>query len=256
MMLTKEEEIKYFENKLAERQTIADPKKYTNFKVTFKMSSPICLTFPFLFVDALIGHLILLETLGREFFITDKKINLSKYMPKGKMPFGTSFVNGITVPNISVAVMDCDEFFSETIYKRFEDRFVEFGGKIRNNSGYFKSYMMKHIYIPATEVTAYILGDLEIIKGLFERNLFGLGNDIRLGYGMIKEMTFEPMQKNFSLVKDGICMRPIPIEFCKEYEEAELFPHKAPYWARTNMRLCTVPFTKVRLIDDIARYHG
>lgn len=222
---------------------------WSNFKITFHLSSPITLTHPFINLDSIIQHMLMMESLGRYFFVSDKKLNLSEFLTKGKPPFGAivSKKYGIVLNTVSSAVVDDEvEYRTETIYKRFEDRF--FGqGQVRVGSGIFKSYAMKHIYIPAPRISFYVTGIKDAIVEILERNLFGIGDNVRIGYGWIRKMEVEDTDDCYSVVKDGLAMRPIPVEMAIEYEEAVPMPYRPPYWDKKNVRLCVPPFSKVKL---------
>ncbi len=227
--------------------------RFNPFRIIFYLSSPICLTTPFINLDSVIDHLMFAEKLGRYFFITPKKMNLSRLGKRiHRKPYGAFIQDGIVLPAITSGIIDNQKYHIETIYKRFEDRFVNFTGKIRNNQGHFKSFAMKHIYIPATKITFEIHGDRDFIEQLFDRNLFALGNDIRIGYGAIKKIETESINE-FSLIKDGFAQRPIPVEFCHSYEDAAIIPYRPPYWAKSNNKLCVVPFTKCEAKIDLSR---
>jgi len=233
--------------------------KFRTMKIVFRLSSPISTTYPWIFFDAVITHLMFQKAFGREIFITDKSINLSQYMPKGGKPFSAMYdkASKLAVPEVSVSVFrDNAEYKTETIYKRFEERFASFNGKIRIGSGKFKSYAMKHIYVLADSVTFYLRGDRDFIETLIKENLFALGSETRIGYGAIKDFDIEYTDKNFAIVSNGVAMRPIPIEFCEEYEDVAMIAYRAPYWSRKNVRMCVVPFTPCKLKAQWRKYYG
>ena len=252
------EEIAYFISKIKKKK---DQKfgTYTNFKITFFFSSPVCITTPWLNLDSLIGHFMFMENLGSEFFITNKKINLSRYIPVGKMPYASLWHDEEKIAVPEVSVFYSEEPFEphvEVLYKRFEGHFASFGGKIRVGSGHFRNYMIKHIYVPVEKGTFFIKGDKKFICDLLERNLFALGNDVRVGYGFIKDMSVEDTDKNYSVVMNGKAMRPLPVEFCESYEEAVPLPYKPPYWEKRNVRMCVPPFLKCKLKGKWRKYYG
>lgn len=223
--------------------------QWSNFKITFHLSSPITITHPFLNLDSVIQHMLMLENLDRDYFITDKKQNLSELLVASKPPFAgiVSKKHEITLNAVSTAIIEDDvEYRTETIFKRFEDRFLG-DGQIRVGSGLFKAYAIKHIYIPASKVSFYITGVKDAIVEILERNLFGIGDNVRIGYGWIRKIEVEDTDDCYSVVKDGLAMRPIPVEMAIEYEEAVPMPYRPPYWDKKNVRLCVPPFSKVKL---------
>jgi len=251
------DEIEYFVSKI-EKNRKESYGKFEGIKITFEFSSPVCLTYPWIVFDGIIEHFLYLNSLGRDFFITDKKMNLSRYIVKNKKPYGAMYHKDvrIAVPLASAGMFDSGEYKMETIYKRFEDRFCSFRGKIRIASGMFKSYAMRHIYIPARSVTFFVYGDFEFLKDLICRNIFAIGNDVRIGYGFVKKCLVERDSLKRTVVWNGIAMRPIPVEFCEEYEQSAMMAYRSPYWAKENVRLCVVPFTRCRLKKEFKGYEG
>jgi len=253
------EEIEYFVSRIERQKQKQRLNRFTNFKITFTLSSPICITTPWLNFDSLIGHLMTMESLDREYFVTDKKINLAKYVSGGGLPYGSLWheEEGLAVPTVSVGYSE-DPFEPrvEVLYKRFEGYHASFKGKIRVGSGHFRNFMIHHIYIPIKKVTFFVKGDKEFIYNLLKRNLFALGNDVRVGYGFIKNMSVRDMEKDYSIVMNGKAMRPLPVELCESYEEVAPLPYKPPYWEKRNVRMCVPPFTRCELKEKWRRYYG
>jgi CRISPR type IV-associated protein Csf3 len=243
-------EREYYENILVNNR-VDEFGKFTSFEVIFHLMTPICISYPWLNLDSIIDHLMFAESMKREIFTTPKKINLSELAVQGKRPYGKLWdsQSKTAIPTISCGIFDREiTYKTETIYKRFEDRFAPFGGKIRIGQGRFKAYMMKHIIVPARAVTFYVWGDMDYIRGLIERNLFAIGNDIRIGYGWIKKIEYHstPERKN-CVWENGKSLRAIPVEFCRSYRDAVPIPYRSPYWDSKNIRLCAVPFSECEL---------
>ena len=248
-----EDEAHYFV-KLAEAAPPVRWSRFRPFKVVFKLGSPVALSHPWIHFDSLISHLLLLEAFGQDYFITPKKFDISPYLPKNNRLLPIKRTGEIYHASVSQFIPKYSVKITR-IYKRFEDKWA--GDldkkKIRVGSGHFRSYAMAEPYIACKEVVFYVNGDLEIIKGLILRNVIGLGNDLRIGFGTVRDIIFEEIEEDWSLVAGDIAMRPIPVEMCKEYEEAAYIAYKGPYWNPKNVALCVPPGARCKLKDEYQR---
>lgn len=221
---------------------------YSPFKITFYLGSPICITSPWIMFDGILGHLLLLDTMQEDFFVLPRKYNISDYLPKNSrsMPLKKTgevyhASAGIIAPNGCLRV--------EQIYKRFEPTMSEklYIKKIRIGSGHYRSYALKEPYVPAKTITFFVNGRKQVITDLIDNYLFAIGNDARIGWGAVRRYEIEDTEEDFSLVANGIAMRPIPVELCEEYEDTAYLPYKSPYWDPKNVAECVVPGTRCKL---------
>lgn len=240
------DERKYFHDRIAQAPPIKWG-RFAPFKITFKMGSPIAITMPWINFDGLIAHLMLLDALGDDFFITPKKLDLSDSLPKNRRLLPIKKTNDIY--HASVSLFTPNNVRITYLYKRFEDRWTESlkAKKVSLGSGKLRSYILAEPYVSCSEVIYYVFGDMDIIKNLIENYLFGLGNDCRVGFGMIRDISFEELDEDMSLVARGIAMRPIPIKMCEEYEDSAYLAYKAPYWNPKNVALCVPPGAHCKL---------
>lgn len=225
--------------------------RFIPFKVTFKMGSPVCVTTPWISFDGLLAHLLLLDALGEDFFITPKKLDLSGSLPHNRRLLPLKKTGDIYHASVSQFVPN--SLRVTHIYKRFEERWADNlkNKRISLGSGRFRSYVLTQPYIPCREVIYYVMGDLDLIRRFIEEYVCGLGNDYRIGFGAIRDITWEPIEEDWSLTADGVAMRPIPVEMCSEYEDAAYLPYKAPYWSPRNVVLCVPPGARCRLKDGL-----
>jgi hypothetical protein len=230
------EEIEYFAQKLkAFRPSFAPPRP---FKVIFHLRAPLALSHPWLAFDGIIAHLCLLEALGDDFFITPKKLNLLSYL---SLPLPLKRTEDVY--HASVSIFPTEVSLKLTyLYKRFEPNFASSlrKKKVDIGRGHFRDFKLSRPYIPVPEVTFYACGDVEYIGGLLE-GLVGLGDDVRVGFGIISKYEVEELSEDYSLVKDGQAMRPIPISMCEEFEAKVPLAYKPPYWDPQNVALCVPP---------------
>jgi len=253
MNLSLQREINYFMQKFKEIN-IQRPGYFEPFKVVFKMASPIALNHPWMHFDGLIAHLALMNILGRDYYLLPAKF------PLGRALRGIKFLEKLPLKktgdlwHASVSVLEPYTVKLDVIYKRFEDRWIPKTNKkkIYRGRGFFKDYAINIPYIPAITCTFYGVGDIEMIKKLLY-NVVGLGNDTRIGFGAVSKFYIETTEKDFSLVKDGKAMRPIPIKYCEYYKEKVPIAWRPPYWAPENIDLCCPPFAEIKLGKNLAK---
>jgi len=246
------DEIRHFST-LAESAPPIRWNRFIPFKITFKMGSPVCITTPWISFDGLLAHLMLLDAFGQDFFITPKKLDLSPYLPKNRRLLPLKKTGDIYHASVSQFIPHSIKVTQ--IYKRFEERWANKLNKkkIYLGSGPFRSYILKQPYVPCKEVVYYVCGDVDIIKWFIEEYLVGLGNDIRIGFGTIRNVIFEQIDEDWSIVANGIAMRPIPISMCEEYEDTAYLPYRAPYWSPKNVVLCVPPGARCKLEDGFKK---
>ncbi|MGB9835034.1 MAG: hypothetical protein ACPLPW_08735 [bacterium] len=240
----------YFHEKLAQAAPIVW-EKFEPFKVTFRMGAPVSVTTPWISFDGLLAHLMLLDALGEDYLVMPKKLDLSEIFPQNRRLLPLKKTQDIYHASVSLFIPHSIRVTQ--IYKRFEERWAGALNrkKIYLGMGPFRAYMIQEPYIPCKEVVFYGFGDLNIIRNLIENYLCGLGNDFRIGFGAIRDISWETTDTDYSIVADGIAMRPIPISMCAEYEDAVYLPYKSPYWSPKNVVLCVPPGSKCKLKDEL-----
>jgi hypothetical protein len=219
---------------------------YKPFEVVFYLSSPMSLTYPWLFFDGIISHLVLRNALGDDYYNLPSKMPLETVFPEYYkiVPLEQSY----GVFRASVSLLDGDTKKIEVLYKRFEDRYIPKTKKSRIpvGSGFYKSYAMKIVYFPVKIVRFYAKGDVDLVNELlFE--LDGLGSETRVGWGAIRRFEINVIDNDFSWIKDGLAMRPLPVRMLSFYKDSAMIASKPPYWDIRNVEECAVPFTEVRL---------
>jgi hypothetical protein len=209
-------------------------------KITFFMKTPISLAFPWMSLDSLVVHVLLQERLGDNYYTLPSKTpsNIVDDVI-GEVPLKRW--RDLFVASVSLIDGEPSVFH---YYKRGDFPFPR--GKISRGRGFFKDFMLKAVYIPARTVTFYATGEAEELRRLL--NLVpALGKETNIGFGWVKRVVVEETDEEYGLVKDGLAMRPIPVEYVKHYEDSAPLAYKPPYWARENVRTCVVPFTQVKL---------
>ena len=224
--------------------------QFVPLKIEFRMASPICLSYPFIFFDGLIAHLFWRYREPEEYRCLPSK-RVVKKVNELKLPLKRFyFAEDKYIYHASVSIFDTNEAYVTTIYKKFCERYLNLNKikrkKIDRTRGHFKDWSVKLVYIPARKVVFYANGDPEMIEELLQ-GLPGLGKKTSIGFGAIKSFKIETIEEDWSIVKDGIAMRSIPIEAVSAYSESVVMAWKAPYWAKENVDLCVPPFARCKL---------
>lgn len=221
------------------------PRDFQPLKVTFKMASPIMLAHPFIHLDGLILHLLYRDLLGDDYYCLSSKnpIDFSQYV---EAPIKQTE----DVYHTSVSFFDTDAKFATTIYKRFCTEYLELLNtkkrKIARGSGFFRDYMMRMIYIPAKSVHFFVNGNRKEIERLLKSVVY-LGKKTAYGFGRVKSIHIERTERDYSMIKDGKAMRPIPMRMLADAEVKALLAYKPPYWDKRNVELCAFPESEVNL---------
>jgi len=95
-------------------------------------------------------------------------------------------------------------------------------------------------------VTFYGRGRIGLLRDLLG-DLTHLGNDTRIGWGEIAEWRLERVEADWSLVRAGRAMRPIPVRMLSEWDDEAWLTWHAPYWDRSKVELCAPPGARVVL---------
>lgn len=228
--------------------------RFTPFKVTFSLQTPVVLGAPWLNFDGVISHLIFRERLGQDYYTLPSKEPVTIHDGQLLKPLKRSRTYGAgdggEIIHASVAQFDVsiDQAGTVTVYKRFDEQYCHEIAtdtrKVNVGSGLFRAYMMKLPYLPARSATFYCNGDLAEIVRLIGY-LPGLGKKTAYGYGMINSVSVEETPEDYSLIKDGVAMRPLPCSFGYDSDEKMMLAYKSPYWDKRNVAVCVPPGAKV-----------
>ena len=219
--------------------------EYIPLKITFYLSAPISLTFPWMYFDGLVGHLLTIDALGEDFYLLPRKFPFSRLLKDSQIPnFPIKNTRGLY--HSSASILDTDRKVLEIMYKKFEDRWAGGRKKIYRGSGFFRDYMIQHVYIPAKTVTFYVNGQKRILDNLCKL-ITGLGDNTRVGWGAVRKYEIKEEKQDRSIVYKGIAMRPIPEFFLSYTSEKANIAWRPPYWAAENVEVCAPPGAKVKL---------
>jgi len=201
---------------------------------------------PWLHLDGILAHLINRMLRGPDYYVLPSKRPVDPQQPQRVMPLK----NTRDVFHASVSLFDCEEAYAGSLYKRFysfqSTRVKTRKAKVDLARGLYKLYAMRLPYIPARTVTFYCCGDINRVLQLLSF-LPALGKKTAVGYGQYRSLTVEETAEDYSLVRDGVAMRPIPLEMCRYAERQMMLAYRPPYWDKRLIKPCAPPGAKVEL---------
>ena len=207
-------------------------------EVVFRLKTPVALGFPWISFDSLLAHVKLKELLGEHYYALPTKIPASADLDVPVKLWRD-------VPVASVSIFEPEPLLQVFSYfKRGDLPFPR--GKVSRASGFFKDFYLKTAYAPAERVRFYCTGEREEVERLC-RKVPALGKERNIGFGFVEGVEVREAEGEWGLVKDGVAMRPIPVEYLKRWEDAAFLAYKPPYWSKHNVKLCCIPFTRVEL---------
>jgi CRISPR type IV-associated protein Csf3 len=227
-----------------------DVARFKPFKLTFHMQTPIMLAHPWLALDGILAHLINREVRGEDYYTLPSKEPVSvSHGARNLMPLlkTVDLAHYLHFYHASVAQLEPSEASAATIYKRFDESRSHLiqteKKKIDVSRGLFRAYAMRMAYVPARTATFYGYGFVMEVLRLIS-HLPGLGKKVAYGYGMFRSVSVEETAEDYSFVKDGVAMRPLPSVLFRS-DENMMLAFKPPYWDKTNVRSCVPPGAKV-----------
>lgn len=230
------------------------------FFVTFHLCSPkILLGSPWLNFDGVIAHLVVRERLGENFWTLPSKDPMPDSVLYGDRVMPLKQTRQIYHASVG-QFLGPFKVGVTTLYKRFDERschLIETDiKKINVGSGLFRAYMMKIPHVTTRTITFFVNGDLKEVLRLLQylpmlgkKGADGAG-DFRATFAEVKHpldwdsnksgICYGELPEDYSLVKDGKAMRPLPCWF-RDGEERMMLAWKPPYWDKRNVAVCVPP---------------
>ncbi len=213
---------------------------YEPLKVTAVLTSPYVST-DYIFFDALISSAVWQSCMGQKAYdIPENKTELF-HIPLPLKLIGEKelfYAASIGFPKHAV----------EGTARWRKNTEIESKKKIRIGSGEFKRYDMPMPYTSAEEIVFYVNGNKAEIQRLLQY-IPSIGKKRSQGYGNVRTWHVEQSTHDYSVVKDGVPMRPIPVSeaipFNLKCDVEMLFACRSPYWHRKNLARCYMPLCKV-----------
>jgi len=256
-------EVEFFRQIILEHAKVTRRVRYRRLEIDFELGAPVALNHPWLYLDSIVFHLLWLNELKEVFYLLPQKLPISRLirgLDLGPKPIRYARA-GIPMCSAGRFLLEDGEevppaaWKHTKIYKRFEDRWAGGKRKINRGSGFFRDYMISQVYLPARKVRFWCVGDPEWLDEILQ-NLVSIGDNTRIGWGKVNGFQIREIAEDWSLVRDGLAMRPIPVEFCAEYEDVVPMAYKPAYWAPENVRPCVPPGARCKLSPIIFQKQG
>jgi hypothetical protein len=209
-------------------------------KITASLTSPYVST-DYIFFDALVSSSVWQDMMQDKAFNVPENKTDTFYIPLPIKQIGTK------EPFYSASTGFPKQAVEGTARWRKQTD-IESRKKIRIGSGEFKRYDIPMPYTSAEEIIFYANGNKAEIERLLAY-IPSIGKKRTQGYGNIRTWQVDQSEHDWSIVKDGVPMRPIPISeatlFNLECDVEMFFAYRPPYWHRKNMTRCFMPMCKV-----------
>lgn len=144
-------------------------------------------------------------------------------------------------------------YVKEALIKKFDHNvYAKYGvittakgasvGRKNDTTAALKNALYSHERVEVKKVTYYVKGDKEIIAKLLKK-LNYIGKKSSLGWGKVKRIELEEIEKDFSVQKGGKLMRNLPVKnsFNLKGKKVCLFRLVHPYWKKSGLYECILP---------------
>jgi len=232
-----------------------DKVKYRPFKIKLSLMSPVVMAHPWFHLDGIIAHLLLRKILGSLFYTLPTNTPIDFYSIL-ELPLKKFIHETFSFYHASISFFKQENLSTTTIYKRFHERDLSYLNtrrkKISTRSGSLKDHAIKLPQVSTNLVFFYGNGDIVEIKKLLE-GLPGLGKKVAIGFGFIKSFIIKEIYQDYSILKNNITMRPLPVNLARASDKIKkmILGFRFPYWARQNITLCVPPGEKIRIKDGL-----
>ena len=209
-------------------------------KVIFEMRSPVVTT-DYIFLDGLISSAVFKDCIPNYFDIPQNRNELIHIPLPLKLCGTDEAFYAASIGYADKIVEGIDHW-----RKRTE---IESEKKIRVGSGQYKMYDMPMPTQWAERWIFYASGDIEEVRRLLTTHIRAIGKKCSQGFGAVKKITVESTDHDWSVIKDGVPMRPIPVsgagDFDLDCDVIMYYAYRAPYWHSKNMTQCYMPLCRV-----------
>lgn len=217
-----------------------DSATFDPMKIYIEMRSAV-ISSDYLFLDGLISSAVFKDCVPDHYDMPENRNELIN-IPLPLQQYGTE------EPFYAASIGFADHIVEgiERWRKRTE---IESNKKIQVGSGQYKIYDMPMPSQWAETWVFYANGDITEVKRLLDTHISAMGKKCSQGFGHIKSITVKSSEHDWSVVKDGVPMRPIPVSgargFNLDCDVKMYYAYRAPYWHRANMTQCYMPLCRV-----------
>lgn len=250
------EEFRAFARRYVERVRRGCPSspEYRPVRVSIHLGSPLLADHPWLSFDSLCLALMMAEFGGPDVFdIWYRCMDLDQYIETEAGPdFPWPILRdryGLFHASVGILSPEGLQARMTTLYKRFCSFHAPTTARkkrIQKIENFFGDRMVRHVYMACNQLTFYAMAHAEILPRIMQ-NLIGLGPRFNVGFGTVQDWTIEETAEDYSLVYQGLAMRPIPVRMLRTWEDSAMLAWKPPYWRAGGHEECCVPFTKAEM---------
>lgn len=209
------------------------------FKVVFNLRSQAVITDD-IYLDSIISAAKCKELIKGDYFAGNKQAGEIELVRKTLDPI---IARGYDVYKCSKLFFD-ELHVTASYVKRFEkkyDKAINTKKKIDEQRGFFKAAYNTLTYDADTKPYAFCEGDFDEIKRLLTDNIQFIGKKASQGYGQIKSIEFEKIDK-FNWIHNNALVRNIPAKYASQFKglcdfDIAEIPLISPYW-REERELC------------------
>jgi len=213
-----------------------DPAIFEPMKVVFEMRSPIVTT-DYIFLDGLISSAVFKDNVPNHYDMPQNTNELI-HIPLPLKQHGTD-------EPFYAASIGCADQIVEGIDHWRKRTEIESKKKIAVGSGQYKMYDMPMPTVWAESWIFYANGNIDEVRRLLTTHISAIGKKCSQGFGSIKRITVEPSEHDWSVIKNGVPMRPIPVRsaggFGLDGDVEMYYAYRPPYWHRVNLTRCYMP---------------
>lgn len=217
-----------------------DPATFEPMKVIMEMRSPVVTT-DYIFLDGLVSSAVFKDCVPNHYDLPQDTSELI-HIPLPLKQYGNS------EPFYAASIGYADEMVEGIDHWRKRTE-IDTKKKIQVGSGQYKMYDMPMPTMWAERWIFYANGDIKEVRRVLQAHISAIGKKCSQGFGHIKQIMVEPSEHDWSIVKDGVPMRPIPESgaygFDMDCDVLMYFAYKPPYWHRLNMTQCYMPLCRV-----------
>lgn len=210
-------------------------------KITVHMGSPVVTT-DYIFLDGLLSSAAFRDRVPRYYDIPENRNELI-HIPLPLKKYGDA------EPFYAASIGFSPGMIIEGIERWRKRTEIESKKKITIGSGTYKIYDMP---IPTQYAESWIFyanGDISEVRRLLTTHISSIGKKCSQGFGEVKKIEVAASDHDWSVVKDGVPMRPIPVSeaggFDLDCDVQMFFAFRPPYWHRLNLTECFMPLCRV-----------
>lgn len=225
------------------------------FEMDIYFKSPVYIGHRYIHLDSIVLAGLVRKLLGKEYALLPPYTRwapdfLNDKLPLSKKEFKDGFFYHASI-GLPEGKIEFDEeelgigFFNRKPEIDFE-RVKRRPRKFQLGSGPYRMFHVAHPILAIKFMKFYGKGNP---KEVYEciKNLVGIGKKVNMGFGWIKKIEIREIEKDYSIVRNGISMRYIPVEMVKNPKFYYPYPLIPPYFSKKFLTECVPPGIQVKI---------